>query len=438
VKNAFLHGNLTETVYAQQPAEFLSSSHPDYVCKLNKSLYGLKQAPRTWFLRFTSFLLKVGFQAFKSDTSLFVLHRGCSCLYLLLYVDENILTSNSSEFLNHIIADLCSEFAMTDLSPLQHFLGISVQHHKGGLILSQQQYASDLLDRAQMTNYNPCLTPVDTHSKPSTSDVKPLANPTKYRSQAGGLQYLTLARPDICFAVQQACLFMHAPTDIHMNLAKHILHYIKGTINHGLHISRSRPHDLVIYSDDDWAGCPDTRRSTFGLCAYLGDNLVSWSSKRQPTVSQSSADAEYRGIANVVAKSSWLCQLLTELGHPPQHAKIVFYDNVSASYMSTQPVEHQRTKHIEIDLHFVRDKVSPGEIKVLHVPSSKHIEIDLHFVRDKVSLDEIKVLHVPSSSQYVDIFTKGLLMTLFLRVQIQPELVPLSTLRGVLAHVFVL
>jgi hypothetical protein len=148
--------------------------------------------------------------------------------------------------------------------------------------------------------------------------------------------------------------------------------------------------------------------------------------------------AEYRGIANVVAKSSWLCQLLTELGHPPQHAKIVFYDNVSASYMSTQPVEHQRTKHIEIDLHFVRDKVSPGEIKVLHVPSSKHIEIDLHFVRDKVSLDEIKVLHVPSSSQYVDIFTKGLLMTLFLRVQIQPELVPLSTLRGVLAHVFVL
>jgi hypothetical protein len=222
-----------------------------------------------------------------------------------------------------------------------------------------------------------------------------------------------LTRLDICFVVQQACLFMHAPTDIHMNLVKHILRYIKGTINHGLHISRSRPHDLVIYSNADWARCPDTRRSTFGFCAYLGDNLVSWSSKWQSTVSRSSAEAEYQGIANVVAESSCLRQLLTELGHPPQRATIVFCDNVSASYMSTHPVEHQRTKHIKTDLHFVRDKVSPGEIKVLHIPSSKHIEIDLHFVQDKVSQGEIKVLHIPSSSQYADIFTKGLPTTLF-------------------------
>jgi hypothetical protein len=301
-------------------------------------------------------------------------------------MDDIILTANSSELLNRIITNLYSEFAMIDLGPLQHFLGISVQRDNGGLILSQQQYASDLLARAHMTNDNPCLTLVDTCSKPSTSDDKPLANPTEYHSLAGGLQYLTLTWPDICFAVQQACLFMHAPTDIHMNIVQRILRYIKGTINHGLHISQSRPYDLVIYSDVDWAGCPDTRRSISRLCAYLGDNLVSWSSKRQPTVSRSNAEAEYRRVANAVAESSWLCQLLTELGHPPRRATIVFCDNVSASYMSMNHVHHQRTKHTKINLHFVRDKVSLGDIKVLHVPSS---------------------------SQYVDIFTKGLPMTLF-------------------------
>jgi hypothetical protein len=279
VKNAFLHGTLQETVYAQQPARFVSSTHPDYVCKLNKSLYGLKQAPRTWFLRFTSFLLKLGVSGSKSDTSLFVLHRGSFSAYLLLYVDDIILTANSQSLLQNLISQLRAEFDMSDLGPLHHFLGISVQCNKEGLILCQDQYASDILDRANMSNCNSCITPADTKSKPSVSDGVLLDNPIEYRSLAGALQYLTLTRPDICFAVQQVCSFMHAPTNVHMNLVKRILRYLKGTIHPGLHISRSSSSDLVIYSDADWAGCLDTRRSTSGFCAYFGGNLVSWSSK---------------------------------------------------------------------------------------------------------------------------------------------------------------
>jgi hypothetical protein len=248
------------------------------LCASSKKIYGLKQAPRTWFLRFTSFLWKLGFCSSKSDPSLFDLHRGKSTAYLLLYVDDIILTTRHTSLLKTIIHQLRSEFAMTDIGPLAHFLGISVQRTRDSLFLSQQQYDAELLYHAHMSNCNPCLTPVDTKSKPSLSNGKPISNPTEYHSLAGTLQYLTLTRPDICFAVQQACLFMHSPTDRHLHLVKRILHYIKGTIHHGL-LSQSASSDLVIYSDADWVGCSDTRRSTSGYYAFFGGNLVSWSSK---------------------------------------------------------------------------------------------------------------------------------------------------------------
>jgi hypothetical protein len=309
-----------------------------------------------------------------------VLHHDSSQAYLLLYVDDIVLTANSTTLLNNIISKLHSEFAMTDLGPFQHFLGISVTQNSRGLLLSQEQYATELLDHANMTNCSPYLTPATANSKPSIIDGKPMANPTKYRSITGAL-HLTITRPDINFAVQQACLFMHAPTDLHFNLLKRILRYIKGTLSHGLHLSKASSCDLLIYSYVDWAGCPDTRRSTSGYCTYLGGNLVSWSSKWQNTVSKLSAEPEYRGVANVVTESCWLRQLLQELGISSQRATIVFCDNVNASYMSSNPVHQKWTKHIEIDLHFVQEKISIGEVKVLHVPSSR---------------------------QFADIFTKGL------------------------------
>jgi hypothetical protein len=139
---------------------------------------------------------------------------------------------------------------------------------------------------------------------------------------------------------------MHDPREPHLATLKRILRYVRGTLDNG---------DLIVYSDADWAGCPDTRRSTSGYAVFLGDNLVSWSSKRQNTVSRSSAEAEYRTVANGVAEATWLRQLLLELHAPPRHAKLVYCDNVSAVYMSSNPVQHQRTKHIEIDLHFVRE-----------------------------------------------------------------------------------
>ncbi|WVZ98004.1 hypothetical protein U9M48_043497 [Paspalum notatum var. saurae] len=213
-------------------------------------------------------------------------------------------------------------------------------------------------------------TPVDTRAKLSTTDGALVADPTTYRSLAGALQYLTLTRPDLAYAVQQVCLFMHDPREPHLALVKRILRYVKGTLSVGLHLGAGSVQSLTAYSDADWAGCPDSRRSTSGYCVFLGDNLVSWSSKCQTTVSRSSAEAEYHVVAHAVAECCWLRQLLQELHVSIPSATIVYCDNVSAVYMIANPVHHRRTKHIEIDIHFIREKVALGDVRVLHIPSS--------------------------------------------------------------------
>ncbi|GJS47160.1 ribonuclease H-like domain-containing protein [Tanacetum coccineum] len=236
-----------------------------------------------------------------------------------------------------------------------------------------------------MVNCNPSRTPIDTDSKLGPDGV-PVQDPTLYRSLAGGLQYLTFTRPDLSYAVQQVCLYMHDPREPHFAALKRILRYVQGTLELGLQLYASATTSLVGYTDADWAGCPSTRRSTSGYCVFLGDNLLSWSAKRQHTISRSSAEAEYRGVANVVAETAWIRNLLRELHSPLLTATLVYCDNVSAVYMSANPVQHQRTKHIEIDIHFVRDMVKAGHVRVLHVPSR---------------------------FQYANIFTKGLSSGLF-------------------------
>ncbi|XP_021991105.1 uncharacterized mitochondrial protein AtMg00810-like [Helianthus annuus] len=334
---------------------FRDKNHPDYVCRLKKSLYGLKQAPRAWYQRFTDFVLTLRFTQSKCDASLFVHHQGCDTAFLLLYVDDILLVTSSSSLRQHLMTSLAHEFAMKDLGPLSFFLGISVTRDKNSMFLSQHAYAAKIVERAGMSSCRPVHTPVDTHAKLSATGGDPFHDPTLYRSLAGALQYLTFTRPDISYAVQQICTHMHAPTTAHWEALKRIIRYIQGTQSYGLTLGPSADPRLLAYTDADWAGCPDTRRSTSGYCVYYRDNLISWSSKRQATISRSSAEAEYRGVANVVAE---ICN----------------------------PVQHQRTKHIELDIHFVREQVQWGQVRILHVPSRYQI---------------------------ADIFTKGLPRVLF-------------------------
>ena len=314
-------------------------------------------------------------------------NRNGATAYLLLYVDDMILLASSTALLRHIIAWLHDAFAIKDIGPVHHFLGIGVRRTRNDFFLSQAQYAADLLECAGMVNCKPVVTPADTKGKVSAADGKPLDDVTSYRSLAGALQYLTITRSDIAYAVQQVCLHMHAPRDVHQTMLKRILRYVKGTVHLGVQLRVVSSPTITAYSDADWAGCPDTRRSTSGFCVFLGSSLISWSSKRQTTVSRSSAEAEYRTIANVVSECSWLRQLLGELLYKVPSATVAFCDNISSVYMSQNPVHHRRTKHIELDIHFVREKVAIGELRVTHVPSAR---------------------------QLADVFTKGLPSALFL------------------------
>ncbi|GKC79524.1 ribonuclease H-like domain-containing protein [Tanacetum coccineum] len=218
------------------------------------------------------------------------------------------------------------------------------------------------------------------------SDGDLVSDSTLYRSLSGGFQYLTFTRPDISYVMQQICLYIDNPRESHLAALKRVLHYVRGALDHGLKLHVSSTSQLKAYTHADCAGCPVTRRSTSGYCVFLGDNILSWAAKRQVTLSRFSAEAEYRGVANVVAKTAWIRNLLRELHTSLFTATLVYCDNVSAVYMSTNPVQHQRTKYIEIDIHFVHDMFARGQVRVLHVPSCY---------------------------QYADIFTKGLPSVLF-------------------------
>jgi hypothetical protein len=200
-----------------------------------------------------------------------------------------------------------------------------------------------------------------------------MEDPSLYRSTVGSLQYLSLTRPDLSFVVNRVCQFMHRPLKPHWQAIKRILRYLQHTVSHGLLLHRSSSNDLQAYSDADWAGCPDDRHSTGAYCVFLGSNLVSWSSRKQPTVSRSSTEAEYKAVANTTAELLWIQALLHKLGVRISSPPSLWCDNIGATYMSVNPVFHSRTKHVEIDFHFVRDRVADKSLVVQFVPSSDQL-----------------------------------------------------------------
>uniref|UniRef100_A0A2N9HIT4 Integrase catalytic domain-containing protein n=1 Tax=Fagus sylvatica TaxID=28930 RepID=A0A2N9HIT4_FAGSY len=366
VKNAFLHGTLNEEVYMIQPQGYIDPIHPHYVCKLQKSIYGLKQAPRAWFESFTTQLFHLGFIASNADSSLFIYTENKIIAYLLLYVDDIVLTSNTPAFLDTLIHKLSSVFDLKDLGSLHYFLGLQITRTPSRLYINQAKYAQDLLKKHNMLDCKPASSPSCPNTRLSLHDGDPLPDPHAYRSMVGALHYLTFTRPDISFAVHQVCQYMSTPTTIHLAAAKRILRYIRGSFNHGIEFTPG-PLSLSGYTDADWAGDPDDRRSTSGFLVYLGHNAITWSAKKQATVSRSSTESEYRALAIASAELCWVRSLLKDLGIYLSDPPILWCDNVSALAIASNPVFHARTKHIEVDFHFVRERVLRKDLVVKFV-----------------------------------------------------------------------
>lgn len=374
INNAFLNGILTEDIYMQQPPGFQQTNQSStIVCKLHKVIYRPKQAPRAWFHRLHEFLTSAEFIPSKADTSLFLKFTKTSTIFVLVYVDDILITGSSSEEIQALIRQLNNTFSLKDLGDLHYFLGIEVNPISTGLHLSQTRYITDLLTRANMDKAKALPTPMVSNSSLSSRQGTPIPNPQHYRSLVGALQYITITRPDIAFTVNKVSQFSHQPLDTHYKAVKRILRYLKGTLQHGLVLKRSPNLSLTGFSDADWGGDPDDRRSITGYCVFLGANAITWSSKKQTTVSRSSTEAEYRSLANLTTEVIWIQTLLQELRVPLSQKPILWCDNLSTVALSANPVFHSLSKHFELDLHFVRERVIDRRIEVNHVPSYEQV-----------------------------------------------------------------
>jgi len=403
VSNAFLHGSLTEEVYMEQPHGFVDPQLPDFVCKLHKTIYGLKQGPRAWYTRLSTFLLELGFTVSRVDTSLFIFLLGPMQQYLLLYVDDIIVTGTHPHLMDALINRLQQEFPVKDLGPLHYFLGIQVHRTDAGLHLCQSKYVADLLHRTNMAAAKPVSSPCATGSKLSRYDGEVLHDASEYRSVVGAFQYCTLTRPDIAYSVKQLCQHLHHPTSTHWLAVNCVLRFLKQSMTHGLAYTKTSLQ-LNALCDSDWAGSVDDRRSTSSFVVYLGDCLISWSAKKQLVVSCSSTEVEYHSLAIVTVELFWLCMLLRKLRVPLPLPPVVWCDNVSALALASNPVYHARTKYIEVDYHFVREKVLNKDISISFISTA---------------------------DQIADIFTKGLSTAQFLFLQSKLTVTPSPvSLRG--------
>ncbi|XP_058099884.1 uncharacterized mitochondrial protein AtMg00810-like [Magnolia sinica] len=223
-----------------------------------------------------------------------------------------------------------------------------------------------------MGNCKPMSTPLEAKTKTSSNDIL-LDDPSYFRGLVGALQYLTLTRPNLSYSVNYVSQFIHSLTIVHLKLVRRILRYVKGTIDIGLHFTSNTTLDLCAFSDADWVGCPTTRHSTTGYCTFLGGNLISWCAKKQHTISQSSTEAEYRVMANTAAKLTWMTFILKDLHIPLASPPILYCDNLNALHMTVNPVFHARSKHIELDDHFVHERVALGFHITQHISTNDQV-----------------------------------------------------------------
>lgn len=372
VTNAFLHGELQEEVYMSIPPGYDVPEHlkhiPNLVCKLLKSLYGLKQARREWFLKFCTVLIQFGFVQAQSDHSLFTLAQQGSIIAILVYVDDILVLGNNLKFIASVKAHMAKHLLIKDLGNLKYFLGIEAARSTSGIFLNQRKYTLDLIKDLGLLNAKPSVIPMKQHHTLLSNESSPFwSNISPYRHLVGRLIYLTITRPDISYPVHIHSQFLAAPRACHLDAAHKVVRYLKYTLGQGILLSASSSLTLTAYADADWGSCPSTRHSLTGYCVTLGNSLVSWKSKKQNSASRSSAEAEYRAMADTCCEVQWLLHLFTDLGCHNLTPVTFYCDNKSALYIASNPIFHERTKYIDIDCHIVRAKLQQGIIKTAHL-----------------------------------------------------------------------
>ena len=372
VKSAFLNGPIKEEVYVEQPPGFEDERYPDHVCKLSKALYGLKQAPRAWYECLRDFLIANAFKVGKADPTLFTKTCDGDLFVCQIYVDDIIFGSTNQKSCEEFSRVMTQKFEMSMMGELNYFLGFQVKQLKDGTFISQTKYTQDLLKRFGMKDAKPAKTPMGTDGHTDLNKGGKSVDQKAYRSMIGSLLYLCASRPDIMLSVCMCARFQSDPKECHLVAVKRILRYLVATPCFGLWYPKGSTFDLVGYSDSDYAGCKVDRKSTSGTCQFLGRSLVSWNSKKQTSVALSTAEAEYVAAGQCCAQLLWMRQTLRDFGYNLSKVPLLC-DNESAIRMAENPVEHSRTKHIDIRHHFLRDHQQKGDIEVFHVSTENQL-----------------------------------------------------------------
>nr|ABA99612.1 retrotransposon protein, putative, unclassified [Oryza sativa Japonica Group] len=347
VKSAFLNGYLDEEIYVEQPEGFSVQGGENKVFRLKKALYGLKQAPRAWYSQIDKYFIQKGFAKSISEPTLYVNKTGTDILIVSLYVDDLIYTGNSEKMMQDFKKDMMHTYEMSDLGLLHYFLGMEVHQSDEGIFISQRKYAKNILKKFKMDNCKSVTTPLLPNEKQKARYGADKADPTIYRSLVGSLLYLTATRPDIMFAASLLSRYMSSPSQLNFTAAKRVLRYIKGTADYGIWYKPVKESKLIGYTDSDWAGCLDDMKSTSSYAFSLG-----------------SAEAEYVAASKAVSQVVWLRRIMEDLGEKQYQPTTIYCDSKSAIAISENPVSHDRTKHIAIKYHYIREAVDRQEVKL--------------------------------------------------------------------------
>lgn len=366
IKSAYLNGLLDEEIYMEQPKGFEILGKENKVCRLRKAIYGLKQAGRQWHEHLQDSLRVFGFEKLISgDVSIFFKHNeGDQIIIILVYIDDMAIFG-SREHVQATKEFIGSRYKYTDLGEIKHFLGLRISRNrsKRTLTIDQTEYIQRIITRFDMENCRPVYTPLD-------SNTVLAANPEKesdssltacYQQLIGSLMYAMLGtRPDICFTVNKLSQYGANPSHEHLLAAQHVLQYLSATRSQKLIYRTNDSTELIGYSDSDWAGDRDDRRSTTGYTFILSGGAVAWATQKQRTVALSSTEAEYMALTETSKHAQWTVSLLQQLSFDLDLPIDIFTDSEGAQAISANNVYHKRTKHIDIKYHYIREKITEG------------------------------------------------------------------------------
>jgi hypothetical protein len=374
VKSAFLHGELNEEVYVEQPKGYVKKNKAEKVYKLKKALYGLKQAPRAWFSRIEAHFMSEGFEKCYSEHTLFIkTSKEGKILIVSLYVDDLIFTGNDELMFLEFKNSMMREFDMTDLGRMRYFLGIEVLQQSDGIYISQKKYALEVLKRFKMEGSNSVQNPIVPGCKIFKDENGVHVDETLFKQMVGSFMYLTATRPDLMYVVSLISRYMGKPTELHLLAAKRILRYLKGTTGLGILYKKGGDERLVGYADSNYAGDLEDRKSTSGYVFMIGSGAVAWSSRKQPIVTLSTTEAEFVAAASCASQAIWMKRILERLSQSQSKCTTIFCDNSSTIKLSRNPVLHGRSKHIDVRFHFLRDLTREGTVELVYCGTQEQL-----------------------------------------------------------------